>query len=82
MPPTPNTNQCKSRSKQKKRCAIQEEEYVGVVGGNDRDNIDSLLFEIAIVLDIRRKMFDLTSRGECSRNSKQNDFLALEFLPI
>lgn len=58
------------------------EKYIGIVSGNHRDNIDPLLFEIAVVLDIRRKMFDLASWGKRSRDSKQNDFLALEFLAV
>lgn len=56
--------------------------YISIVGGNDCDNINSLLFEIAVVLNIRREMFDLTSWSECSRNSKQNDLFPLEFLLI
>jgi hypothetical protein len=56
--------------------------YISIVGGNDCHNINSLLFEIAVVLNIRREMFDLTSWSECSRNSKQNDLFPFEFLLI
>ena len=57
-----------------------EGEYKWIVCGDDCDNVNSLVFEVFIVLYVRREMFDLTSRCECSRNSKQNDFLPLERL--
>jgi hypothetical protein len=54
--------------------------YKRVIGGDDSNDVYSLALEFGVFLDIRREMFDLTSGSECSWNSKQNNFLSLEFL--
>jgi len=56
------------------RPAAQDER---VVGGDDDDDIDSLGLELVVLLDVRRQMVHMTSGGEGSGNSKEDDLLPL-----
>ena len=56
--------------------------YKSIVGGDDGNDINSLLLELLILLHIRRQMLDLTPRGKRSRHRKQHYLLPLEPLLI
>jgi hypothetical protein len=56
--------------------------YISVISGDDSNDIDSLAFQFGVFFNEGREMFDLTSRCKCTWDSKQNNLLPLEFLPL
>jgi len=54
--------------------------YKGIIGGNDGNDIDSLLLEFFVLFDVGWEMFHLAARGKSSWHREQNDPFTLEFL--
>lgn len=49
----------------------------GIVGGNDGNGIDTLGFELIVLLEVGRKVVNVAGRSESSGYREDDDFLAL-----